>query len=246
VYFADITERKERERELVRLQELLEQTERITDVGSWEIDTETMEVFWSEHLFELLGVYGDEEPPLEDALDVYLQEDRSIVEEAVATALESGEPFDVEARYRSTEDEIGWIRVQGVPITDEGDVAAIRGAAQDITERKDREQTLNDLLDATHSFIRASDEAELADAIVAGAKTVFDYEISSVRLHDAEAGTLPSTQISSGADERVAEFPTYDDRESVFGEVFQSGEAAVVDDLSRSACTSAGGYDAGR
>ncbi|WP_436932820.1 PAS domain S-box protein [Halosimplex halobium] len=228
----DVTERKEREQELVRLQELLEQTERIADVGGWEIDTDTMEVFWSEHLFELLGVDGDEEPPLDEALNVYLEEDRPIVEEAVDAALESEEPFDVEVRYRRTEDTIRWLRVQGVPIVDDGDVVTIRGAAQDITERKEREQTLNDLLDATQSLIRASDEAELIDAIVAGVNTVFDYEVSSVRLHDAEAGTLPPTRISSGAEAHASEFPTYDDRESLFGEVFQSDEAMVVDDLS--------------
>ena len=229
----DITDRREREQEFVRLRELLEQTERIADVGGWEVDRDTMEVFWSGHLFDILGVDGDEEPPLEDALDVYHESDRQTVERAVDAALESAEPFDVEVRYRRDEDDRRWLRVQGVPILDDGDVVSVRGAAQDITERKEREHTLNDLLDVTRSFIRASDDAELVDAIVAGTNTVFDYEISSVRLHDAEAGALPPTRISPGARERVSELPTYDDRESLFGEVFRSGEAMVVDDLSR-------------
>ncbi|WP_096388846.1 PAS domain S-box protein [Halopenitus persicus] len=240
----DVTERKEREQELARLQNLLERTEQIADVGGWEIETDTMEVFWSDHLFELLGFGGDEEPTLDEALDGYRAEDRPIVERAVAAAIESGEPFDVTARYQR-EDDSRWLRVQGVPIVDDGDVVRIRGAAQDVTDRKEREQTLNDLLEATRSFIRASDETELVDAIVAGANEVFGYDISTVRLHDAEAGTLPPTKVSSGATARVSEFPTYDDRESVFGEVFQSGSAMVLDDLSESVAHDYDSVDSG-
>ncbi|WP_436934912.1 PAS domain S-box protein [Halovenus marina] len=230
VYFTDITERKERQRELRRLQDLLEQTEHIADVGGWEIDIDTMEVFWSDNLFDLLGE-DDEEPSLDDALDIYLDEDRPIVERAVESAVESREPFDVEARYRRSGD-VRWLRVQGVPIVDDGGVVTIRGAAQDITERKEHEQTLNDLLDATQAFIRASDRDELVAAITDGIETVFGYEISSVRLHDPESGTLPPSRLSAAAAERVTDPPTYDDEESVAGETFQSGEPTVIDDLS--------------
>ncbi|MFC6722646.1 PAS domain S-box protein [Halobacteriaceae bacterium SHR40] len=138
----DITEREERERELERMRELLEQTERIADIGGWEIDTETMDVFWSKPLFDLLGIYADEEPPLDKALDVYHKDDRPIVEEAVETALESGEPFDVEARFRRPDGEIRWLRVQGTPTIEDGEVVTLRGTVHDITERKEREEQL--------------------------------------------------------------------------------------------------------
>jgi PAS domain S-box-containing protein len=232
VYFTDVTERKERQRELQRLRELLEQTERIADVGGWEIDVETMTVFWSDHLFDMLGVDGSNEPPLEEALDAYLDADRPVVERAIEAAIETAEPFDVEARYRRSEgDDVRWLRVQGVPVLDDGDVVTIRGAAQEITERKERERTLSDLLDATQAFVRANDRDELADAIIEGADAVFDYDISSVRLHDAEAGTLPVTHVSRTAAEYVSDPPTFDDTAGPVGEAFQSNEPVVVDDL---------------
>jgi len=52
---SDITERKHCEQDHSRSVELLSHTERIADVGSWEINSETQDVFWSDHLFELLG-----------------------------------------------------------------------------------------------------------------------------------------------------------------------------------------------
>ncbi|MFC7230204.1 PAS domain-containing protein [Saliphagus sp. GCM10025308] len=111
----DITEQIERERELERTLDLLEKTERIADVGGWEINPETKDVFWTDHIFELLEVDADEEPPLEDALDMYHEDDQGIVEDAVENALVSGDPFDVEARIRTNSGDIRWLRLQGVP-----------------------------------------------------------------------------------------------------------------------------------
>ncbi len=167
VYFTDISERKEHEQELARFRDLLNQTERVADVAGWEIDVATRDIFWTDYLFELLGVDEEAEPPMEEALNVYLEEDRPIIEQAIEDAIESTEPFDVDLRYRNSENEIRWLRVQGVPITDDaGDVVVVRGAAQDVTERKNREQTLNNLLSASQAFIEVTDEAELIRVLI--------------------------------------------------------------------------------
>ncbi|GGL44906.1 hypothetical protein GCM10009037_30380 [Halarchaeum grantii] len=138
----DITERTDRERELVRVRDLLEKTERIADVGGWEIDAETMDVFWSENLFDILGIEGDEEPPLEGALDVYHEEDRATVANAVEAGLEDGESFDIEVRFLTPTEDVRWLRVQGVPVLEGGDVVTLRGAVQDVTEQKRDEREL--------------------------------------------------------------------------------------------------------
>ncbi|MFC4437551.1 MULTISPECIES: MEDS domain-containing protein [Natrialbaceae] len=143
----DITEQVERERELERALDLLEKTERIADVGGWEIDPETMEVFWTDHIFELLEVNADEEPPLDEALDMYHEEGRQIVEGAVENALDSGDSFDVEVRIRTASDEVRWLRLQGVPEAVDDEVVSLRGAAQDVTEHKQREQRLEEVID---------------------------------------------------------------------------------------------------
>jgi PAS domain S-box-containing protein len=136
----ETTERTEIERELERTRDLLMKTERIADVGGWEIDPESKEVFWTDHLFDLLEFPDDEEPSLEKALDIYHEDDRPAVEDAVETALDAGEPFDMDVRYRPASGDLRWLRVQGVPETVDGDVTTLRGAVQDITERKQAEQ----------------------------------------------------------------------------------------------------------
>ena len=144
----DITEQVEREAELERALDLLERTERIADVGGWEIDPQTQNVFWTDHIFDLLEVPGDEEPPLAEALDMYHDEDQPIVEDAVEEALASGDFFDVEVRLRTAASgEMRWLRLQGVPQTVHDEVVSFRGAAQDITERKERERRLEEVIE---------------------------------------------------------------------------------------------------
>jgi len=142
VYFRDVTERVEREAELERLQDLLESAEQVAGLGGWEIDPETNEVFWTDHLFDLLEVEEGEAPPLEEGLEIYLDEDRQLVEDAVAEALESGEPFDVEARFETSSGEVRWLRIRGTPQNEGGEVETLLGSIQDVTERKEREQQL--------------------------------------------------------------------------------------------------------
>jgi PAS domain S-box-containing protein len=152
----DVSERRERERELVRTRDLLERTERIADVGGWEIDTGTMEMFWTDHLFDVLGVDRDEEPPLAEALEVYHEDDRAAVEDAVQRALDTGEPFDVEARSRRSGGGTRWFRVYGMPTVEDGDVVTLRGAVQDVTERKRIERELRQESDLVSGIVETS------------------------------------------------------------------------------------------
>ncbi len=157
VYFRDITDRKKREKELERTRELLEKAESIADVGGWEIDTNTREAFWTEHLFEILEIPDDEEPSLDEALDVYHKEDRPIIENAVEEALDSGESFDVEARFRLPDGEVRWLHVKGDPNVDNREVTLLRGAVQDITKRKERERELQRVRDRMEFALNATD-----------------------------------------------------------------------------------------
>jgi PAS domain S-box-containing protein len=139
----DITEQVEREAELERALDLLERTQRIADVGGWEIDMRTGEVFWTDHTFELLDMHSDTEPSLEEVLEMYHEDDRA----DVAAALESGEPFDMEKRIRTASGEVRWVRLRGIPEVVGGEVTSIRGAAQDVTEKVGREQRLEELVE---------------------------------------------------------------------------------------------------
>jgi PAS domain S-box-containing protein len=138
----DATERKRRETELERASDLLDRTERVAAVGGWEVDAESREVFWTDNLLDLLGIEGGGTPTLDDALSVYHHEDRPAVEAAVESALADAEPFDLEVRSPCPEGGVRWVRVQGVPTVEDGEVVAVRGAVQNVTDQRRREREL--------------------------------------------------------------------------------------------------------
>jgi len=137
--------RRDADREIERTRDLLAHTERIADVGGWEIDADTREVFWTENLFDLLGIESGEEPPLAEALDVYHEDDRQAVADAVEAGLDAAEPFDITVRFRRGDDQFRWLRVQGDPVVEDGDVTSLRGAVKDVTDRRTRERVLREM-----------------------------------------------------------------------------------------------------
>jgi PAS domain S-box-containing protein len=194
----DVTGEKEREQEYERTVDLLNQTEQIADVGGWEIDPETEAVFWTDHLFEMLGVEYAEEPSLDEALDVYLEEDRPHVENAVEEAIAAGEPFDVEARFQRPDGEIRWFRIRGEPRIEDGEVVTLRGAVHDITHHKEREQDLRQVQEEYEALFNGMNDAAwvtntdtefLAVNDVAVERTGYTRaELLSMRPHDIDAG----------------------------------------------------------
>ena len=227
----DVTERRAYERKLEQARDLLVRTEQIADVGGWEIDTETMDVFWTDHLFELLGVDYDEEPPLDEALDIYHEADRPIVESAVEEALETGESFDVSARFRRPDGEIRWLRVRGTPTVEDGEVVTLRGAVQDVTRRTEREHELEqaraeyeELIDGMNdsAWVISTDAEFLAVNDAAAETTGYSREeLLSMRPHDLDVG-LEGDQITA----IIEEIP--DDGAQVFETVQETKDGAHI------------------
>ncbi|SDZ82176.1 PAS domain S-box-containing protein [Haloplanus vescus] len=194
----DVTERRAYHRELEQARDLLVQTERIADVGGWEMDTETKEVFWTDHLFELLGVDPEAELVLDEALNYYHEDDRPIIERAIEDTLETGTSFDVSARFRRPDGEVRWLRVQGTPVVEDGDVVTLRGAVQDITQRVERERSLEqaraeyeELFDGMNdsAWVISTDAEFLAVNDAAVETTGYEREeLLSMRPHDIDAG----------------------------------------------------------
>ena len=138
----DITDRKEHERELERQNDLFSRAQDLADVGAWEYDVDADDVLWSTQTYEICDVPQDVEMTVARAVECYHPEDRPAVREATAAAVEEAEPFDIEARVLTGDDDTRWIRVRGDPQVEDGSVVRVRGTIQDITERKTREREL--------------------------------------------------------------------------------------------------------
>jgi PAS domain S-box-containing protein len=130
--------------ELERNRDLLDQAERLAQVGSWEIDLRTGAVSGSAEYFRLLQADPDE---LVSGLDAALRyvhpEDARRVEALVRAAIADRASMDTELRIRPREGDERLVRVRGVVRTgDDGAPAHLRGSIQDITEQRRAEREL--------------------------------------------------------------------------------------------------------
>jgi signal transduction histidine kinase/DNA-binding response OmpR family regulator/serine phosphatase RsbU (regulator of sigma subunit) len=130
--------------ELERNRDLLDQAERLAQVGSWEIDLRTGAVTGSAEYFRLLEADPEE---LQGGLEVALryvhpddaQRTEALVEHAVATR----GSLDTELRILPSAGGERLARVRGVVrLGDDGQPAHLRGSIQDITEQRRAEQEL--------------------------------------------------------------------------------------------------------
>ncbi|MFD1565174.1 PAS domain S-box protein [Haloarchaeobius amylolyticus] len=159
----DISDRKakerrlrEREARLERTTHLLEQSQRLANVGAWELDLtdDPADVRWTDEVYRIFRLSPDQELDLDQVFDYIAPADRSRLSEVIDRAIEDGEPYDIENQIITADGDRRWIRSIGEPVRDDGEIVALRGGVQDITARKERERELQ----RTETIIQALDE----------------------------------------------------------------------------------------
>jgi PAS domain S-box-containing protein len=151
----DITERKQRERELERNKTFLEQIQQVGDVGGWEYDFRTENLRVTDRTCEVLGLPSGTELSLEELVANYHPEDRDTVA-AAARGVTEGESFENEVRVVPEDGEPRWVYTQGEPVYEDGEVVAMRGVSRDIDDRKRREQRIQAERDLVERIIETS------------------------------------------------------------------------------------------
>ena len=99
---------------LLRVNDVLEEVERVTRTGTWTWDVVGDTVRWSSQLYELFGVSRTQ---MEPSLSGYLQrvhpEDRDDVEAAIRTTFETGQAFELHHRVVTPDEEVRRLHCTG-------------------------------------------------------------------------------------------------------------------------------------
>ena len=146
--FADVTERRNRDEELRRSEELLRLTGELAHIGGWEFDVDDAKPRWSAEVYRIHEVDPDNQPSYEDALDFYPNEARDIIREAVEDAVLTGESWDLEVPFVTARGAHRWVRCLGRAVMENGATKKLIGSLQDITDRKIAEDKLTRYLAA--------------------------------------------------------------------------------------------------
>jgi diguanylate cyclase (GGDEF)-like protein/PAS domain S-box-containing protein len=141
---ADKTIRKEIDEQLKQNFKDLLETQRIAHIGTWRLNVATNQVVWSEELYKMYGFDSTLPPPdYTEHMKLFTPESWKLLSSSLEKTRTLGIPYELELNTITKDGKNGWMWVRGEAETDaEGNIIAIWGAAQDITERKKAEYEL--------------------------------------------------------------------------------------------------------
>lgn len=143
----DITEAKRVGKALQHRQIMLERTESMARLASFEWDVESNVVTWSPEMFVIFGrdpALGV--PNLQGQVELYTPQSAQLLFDAVSTAVSDGTPYELELMTVQPDGEQRPCFVKGFPERDEsGRVVRVAGLVQDITERKRTDDVIKQL-----------------------------------------------------------------------------------------------------
>jgi PAS domain S-box-containing protein len=192
----NVTERKERERELRRKTRAIEEAPvGITITDPTRDDNPT--IYVNEMFCSVTG-YSKEETLGRNYRFLQGEETSSEPVETLRTGIDSEEPVSAELVNYRTDGTKFWNRVDIAPVYDDaGELVNFVGFQQDVTERKERERALQkrerilrELHAATREFFPPDSETAVTEFLVEFVEKTFDFEYVSVKLYDGESGSL--------------------------------------------------------
>ena len=140
---------------------LLNRTGEVAGVGGWRLDLISKKLEWSKETCRIHGVAPDFVPELSEAIAFYAPEGRPLIEQAVADALGTGTPWDLELPFKRADGSRIWVRAVGEAEFEDGQPVRLFGALQDIT----RQRALADEIAEQHELLRVTLQS-IGDAVI--------------------------------------------------------------------------------
>jgi PAS domain S-box-containing protein len=140
---------KQRLDELKKSNELLDATQRLTQVGGWEWDVAQQSMFWTNETYLIHGLSPKEIPPgstehIKKSISCYEPETRPIIQAAFQDCIEKGLPYSFEVPLTNFKGERLWVRTQAEVVRENGKIVRVVGNIMDITERKLTESAISE------------------------------------------------------------------------------------------------------
>ncbi len=188
----NITELKQKTAELEQSQLSLQETQSLAKLGGWRFDVSSKTAEWTSELYQLhqrdpaLGPI-----PFLELANEFMPSDWQRLLRAHKQCLQSATPYELEVQ--TCKQPQRWLLVRGVAcLNEQGNIYALRGTAQDVSQRKAQEQAI---VASQQQLQRALEGAELGfwDWDLQGQQMqVCDRWLSMIGYTRGEIGTNPA------------------------------------------------------
>ncbi|TLS77135.1 PAS domain S-box protein [Mariprofundus erugo] len=196
----DISDHKRSEATLAESEAALKEAQRISHLGSWHIDLTSHEVYWSEELYRMYGFDTSQPPPhLDESMALFTPESRELLSATIARTIEQGGNYTLELEMTPKAGGTRWMQARGELVQDEhGHPLKLQGTAVDITERKQNELQLHQMLSLHEATLEAT-----ADGILVVDR---DGKWSAFNQKFVHMWHIPEAMIASGDDQKVLNY----------------------------------------
>lgn len=152
----DITQQKSDQQTLAKISVLLNETQKFSKTGGWELDIKTGHTIWTEEIYRIHEVPRSFDHNKENGISFYHPDDQPILIEAINRAISHGEEFDIVCRFFSANRKLKIVKVTGHPIFEGAQVVKLIGVIQDISQQIETEEGLITLTERFQLAVRAA------------------------------------------------------------------------------------------
>lgn len=143
---------------------ILNQSQRIAKIGSWEYTLKTAFFFWSDEMYNILGLDKSFNLQNRNLWRILWGDEGKILIDAMATLLRTGKPYDITLRAQTPVGYQKWVRVYAFPVWEQDHISGARGICHDITYYKEADAMLRESEYKYRSlFEQASDPIFITD-----------------------------------------------------------------------------------
>lgn len=149
--------RRERSEDaLIRSEQLLKDTQSLSKVGGWEYDVKKRRLIWTEEVYRIYALEANIDPDSEiaKATNFYPEAAWKVLKRAFLNAVQAGQPYDLELRFRAADGTQKWVRTIGTPVFQDEQVVRVVGNIMDITQTKQAEEEIRLLNEELEERVR--------------------------------------------------------------------------------------------
>lgn len=225
-------ERRESDRQMRAVVDRIDEAIFLTD-GTRLLDDTRGSVYVSAGYEDVFGLSYDD-LAADDSMDfvgLVHPDDRESYQTTLRTrvrAVENGthdDRYSSEYRIRRPDGEVRWVRSDFYPLewTDGDDRFVV--VSRDVTERKEREDTLETFHEATRELTKAGSRQEASQVAVDAAAEVLGFSHVSIHLYDESEGALRPVGETAALRSALDFLPSFEPGENLPWQTFVEGEA---------------------
>ncbi|QWX83374.1 PAS domain-containing protein [Cellulophaga sp. HaHaR_3_176] len=169
-------------------EELLLKVESVSNIGAWEVDILTNNIFWTDTTKKIHEVPLSYTPTLEGGINFYKEgENRTKITNIVTEAMSNGTPWDEELQITTSTGKDLWVRAKGEAELIDNKCVRIFGTFQDIDNKKKEQIKFKEISDRL-AIATSSSKIGIWEYDLFNEKLIWDD--SMFEIYDVKKGSI--------------------------------------------------------